>query len=254
MHVLVCVKRVPAPGARIVLTDDGLAIDTRHLGFTVSPHEECAVEEAVRLTEAGEGRSTVLTLGPDAAEEQLRTAISMGIGDGVLLATEQPEWDPRATAAAIAAAVTDLEDERGGYDLILLGAESADAANHQVGIRLAHALGRPVVTGVKGIDPADAEVTLRRDVAEGHEIYRLPLPAVACVKEGLNLPRYPSMRGRLTAKKAPIDRREVAPTTAGLTPVGLRTAPVAEPETVVLGHGADAAPAVVSMLEEVGVL
>ena len=71
MRVLVCVKRVPAPGARINVTDDGLAVDSAHLGFTTSPHEECAVEEAVRLTESSDDASvTVLTLGPPEAEEQ----------------------------------------------------------------------------------------------------------------------------------------------------------------------------------------
>ena len=78
MHILVCVKRVPATGGRIVLTADGQEIDTRYLGFTVSPHEECAVEEAVRIVEAQGGSSTVLTLGPAAAEEQLRDAMAVG--------------------------------------------------------------------------------------------------------------------------------------------------------------------------------
>lgn len=255
MHVLVCVKRVPAPGSRIVLTDDGRRIDTRHLGFTVSPHEECAVEEAARLTEAHGGRATVLTLGPPAAEEQLRTAVSMGVHDGVLLTTgDDEEWDAQATAAAIAAAVVDLEGERGAFDLVLFGAESADAANHQVGIRVARALGRHVATGIKAVEPGDGEVTLRRDVADGHEVYRLPLPAVACVKEGLNLPRYPSMRGRLAARKAPVEHRDPIRVGGGLHTLGLRNAAVAEPETVVLGHGAEAAPAVVRVLEEVGLL
>src|SRR5262245_40431908 len=98
MNVLVCIKRVPATGGRIMLTADGQEIDTRFLGFTVSPHEECAVEEAVRLTEAGGGTSTVLTLGPEAAVEQLRDALALGIGRAVLLETDGREWDAGATA------------------------------------------------------------------------------------------------------------------------------------------------------------
>ena len=254
MHVLVCVKRVPSPGARIVLRPDGLGIDTAHLGFTVSPHEECAVEEAVRIVETHGGRSTVLTLGPPAAEEQLRTAISMGAGDGVLLPTGEDEWDPQATAAAITSAIRTLEDEREPFDLVLFGAESADAANHQVGIRIAHALGREVVTGVKGLELGDGTVTLRRPVADGEEIHHLTPPAVVAVKEGLNLPRYPSMRGRLVAKKAPIRHIEPEHAPGGLRTLGLRNATQAEPDTVVLGHGADAAPAVADLFEEVGVL
>jgi electron transfer flavoprotein beta subunit len=254
MRILVCVKRVPAPGARIVLTDDGLAIDTRHLGFTVSPHEECAVEEAVRLVEAHTGRTTVLTLGPEEAEEQLRTALSMGVDDAVLLGTYGTEWDAQATAAAITSSVLDLEAEGGGFDLVLFGAESADAANHQIGIRVAHLLGRGVVTGVKGITVEQGEVALRRDVAEGHEIYRLPLPAVVCVKEGLNLPRYPSMRGRLAARNAPVVRHRPERTAGGMRTVRLHNATMTEPETVILGHGAEAAPGILRLFEETGLL
>ena len=77
MRILVCVKRVPMTGGTIVLTDDAQAIETRHLGFTISPHEECGVEEAVRLVEAQGGSSAVLTLGPDAAAEQLRDALAV---------------------------------------------------------------------------------------------------------------------------------------------------------------------------------
>ena len=82
VKILVCVKRVPMTGGRIVLTDDAQAIETRHLGFTISPHEECGVEEAVRLVEANGGESVVLTLGPAEAEEQLRDAMAIGVDRG----------------------------------------------------------------------------------------------------------------------------------------------------------------------------
>ena len=79
MNILVCVKRVPFTGGKINLTADGQDIETKHLGFTISPHEECAVEEAVRLSESQGASTTALTLGPAAAEEQLRDAMAMGI-------------------------------------------------------------------------------------------------------------------------------------------------------------------------------
>ncbi|MEX0953382.1 MAG: electron transfer flavoprotein subunit beta/FixA family protein [Nitriliruptoraceae bacterium] len=254
MNVLVCVRRVPSPGARIALTDDGQAVDTRHLGFTISPHEECAVEEAVQIVERHGGASTVLALGPVEAQDQLRTAISMGIDHGVLLPTDTTDVDPRATAHAIADAIRTLESEGAAFDLVLFGNESADAGNHQVGIRVAHALGRPVVSGIKQIDLDAGVATMHRSVADGLEVCELPLPAVAAVREGLNLPRYPAMRGRLLAKKAEI--RHLTPT---LQPGGLRTVRLRHPaqqvtETVVLGHGREAAAAVVDLLEEVGAL
>jgi electron transfer flavoprotein beta subunit len=254
MRLLVCVKRVPAPGAKITLTPDGSEVDTTHLGFTVSPHEECAVEEAVRLVAAHGGSSTVLTLGPLAAEDQLRNAIAMGIDHGTLLPMEGPEWDARAVAGAIVDAVRVLEEDDGRFDLMLFGNESADAGNHQVAVRVAHALGRPVVDGVKGIEVTDGEVALRRAVAEGHTVHHLPLPAVAAVKEGLNLPRYPAMRGRLMAKKATIRHVEPRHREGGLRRLRLRAPEQQRTETTVLGTGAAAAPAVADILEEVGLL
>ena len=101
MRILVCVKRVPLTGGKIVLTADEQAIETRHLGFTISPHEECGVEEAVRLVEQHGGEVTVLTLGPAEAEEQIRETLAIGADRGILLATDGAEWDPQATAAAI---------------------------------------------------------------------------------------------------------------------------------------------------------
>jgi electron transfer flavoprotein beta subunit len=255
MNLLVCVKRVPAPGARIVLTEDGLAIDTRHLGFTVSPHEECAVEEAVRLVERHGGTSTVMTLGPDEAQDQLRTAISMGVDRGVHLPIEELEWDASATAAALVDAVRTLETDQGApFDLILVGNESADAANHQVGIRLAHGLVRPVVAGAKGIDPSDGMVRVERPVDDGVDVYELAMPAIVSVKEGINLPRYPSMRGRLAAKKASIRQLEPTRADGGVRTLGFRHATQPDPEPRILGHGPEAAPAVVAILEEVGLL
>src|ERR1700733_1279608 len=148
MHILVCVKRVPLTGGKIVLTDDQRAISTKHLGFTVSPHEECGVEEAVQIVEREGGSVTVLTLGPAEAEEQLRDMMAIGADRAIHLVTDGEEWDAQATASAIVAAIR--ADEQ-SYDLILFGNESADAGNYQVPIRVAHALGLPCVTSIKAI-------------------------------------------------------------------------------------------------------
>jgi len=105
VNVLVCVKRVPATAGKITLTADEQEIDTRYLGFTVSPHEECAVEEAVRIVEAHGGSSTVLTLGPAEASDQLREAMAVGVDRAILLQTDGGEWNPVATASAITDAI-----------------------------------------------------------------------------------------------------------------------------------------------------
>ncbi|MCI0634488.1 MAG: hypothetical protein L0206_11325, partial [Actinobacteria bacterium] len=116
MRALVCVKRVPLTGGKIVLTDDAQAIETKHLGFTISPHEECGVEEAVRLIEASGGESVVLTLGPADAAEQLRDAMALGVDRAIHLVSDD-EWDAQATAAAIVDAIRADEATNGPFDL-----------------------------------------------------------------------------------------------------------------------------------------
>jgi electron transfer flavoprotein beta subunit len=255
VNILVCVKRVPATGGRINLTADGQEIDTRFLGFTVSPHEECAVEEAVRITEGQGGASTVLTLGPAAAEEQLRDAMAVGVDRAILLATDGREFDPIATSDAIVDAIRAQEMANGPFDLLLFGNEAADTGDFQVGIRVATALDRPIVTGVKSLTVADGRVVARREAAGGGwETYELPLPAVLSVKEGLNLPRYPSVPGRLRAKRKEIERVVPEWTSNGIRKLGLRLPQEQGTPVEIIGQGPEAAPAVVELLARIGVL
>ena len=256
LRVLACVKRVPAPGAQITLTADQRAVDAKNLAFTTSPHEECAVEEAIRIIEAHGGDITVLTVGPPEAEEQLRFSISVGAQHAVLVtndamaAGEDP--DPQATARAITETVRALEADAGPFDVLLFGNESADAGGFQVGVRVARALGRPIVNGIKGIEIAAGVLTARREGDAGFEVYRLALPAVVGVKEGINLPRYPTLPGRLRSKKAEVQTVASSPAGGGLAMVRFET-PIAEvTETALLGRGAAAAGAVVDLLYELG--
>ena len=249
MKILVCVKRVPITGGRIVLTADEQAIETRHLGFTISPHEECGVEEAVRIVEAQGGEVVVLTLGPPEAEEQLRDCMAIGADRGILLRTDGEEWDPQATAAAIVEAVR----ADGGFDLIIFGHESADSGNYQVGIRVAYALGHPVVTGLKGIAVEGDRVRCEREAAGGRDVYEAPLPTVLTVLEGLNLPRYPSVPGRLRAKSKPLAVSTPVRAESRLEKLRLVLPPGQGKQAEVLGRGAEAAPAVVEVMRSIGV-
>ena len=251
MNILVCVKRVPLTGGKMVLTDDQRAISTRHLGFTVSPHEECGVEEAVRLIEQHGGSSAVLTLGPPEAEEQLRDMMALGIDRAIHLVTNGEEWDPQATAQAITEAIGTEPDP---YDLILFGNESADAGNYQVAIRVAHKLGLPVVTGVKGITLTGDQLLCEQEVTGGRDVYVVPTPAVVTVKEGINLPRYPSVPGRLRAKRKPLTSSTPKRPEPKLEMVKLTLPQGAGKQAEVLGNGAGAAPAVVTLLDEMGLL
>jgi len=254
VNVLICVKRVPMTGGRMVLTEDEQAIATRHLGFTISPHEECGVEEAVRLVEAHGGESVVLTLGPPEAEEQLRDAMAIGAHRAIHLVTDGEEWDGQATAGAIVDAVAAERAAGVEYDLLFFGNESADVGGYQVGIRVAHALGLPCVTGVKGIDVADGRVRCEQEVPGGREVFELPLPAVVTVKEGLNLPRYPSVPGRMRAKTKPLAASTPARPASRLERRRLVVPEGQGKQAEILGHGAEAAPRVVEVLARVGVL
>jgi electron transfer flavoprotein beta subunit len=246
MRILVCVKRVPLTGGKMVLTADEQALETRHLGFTISPHEECGVEEAVRVVEAQGGEVTVLTLGPPEAEEQIRECLAIGADRGILLATDGEEWDAQATAAAIAARASD-------HDLIVFGNESADSGGFQVGIRVAQALGRPVATGLKGLTVEEGAVRCEQEVAGGRDVYRLPLPAVVTVLEGINLPRYPSVPAKLRARQKPIETVAVERPAPRLERLRLMVPEGQGKQAEILGSGPGAAPAVVEVMRELGV-
>ena len=237
----------------MVLTGDEQSIQTRHLGFTISPHEECGVEEAVRIVEAGGGEVVVLTLGPQEAVEQLRECMALGADRALHLVSEE-EWDAQATAAAIVDAVrAEQSGDAAPFDLIVFGNESADAGNYQVGIRVAYALGLPVVTGLKGLTVEDGRARCEQETAGGRDVYLVPLPAVVTVKEGLNLPRYPSVPAKLRANRKPVDARPVSRPASRLEKLRLVVPEGAGKQAEVLGHGADAAPAVVEVMQKLGV-
>jgi electron transfer flavoprotein beta subunit len=255
MKICVCVKRVPMVGGTIRLTPDGLDLDTAMSGFTISPHEECAVEEAIQITArlgAGTGR-------PGGAPGS-GTSGGPGGGGVTVLTLGPPE-----------AAITDAV-RADGYDLLLFGNESADTGGYQVPIRVAHALGLPCVTGIKKLqivadptadptgDPAADvyRIVAGRDYRGTEELFDLPLPAVVSVKEGINLPRYPSLPGRLRAKRAVIERIEPRRGADGLRKDGLAVPASSRTRAQILGSGTgtgtDAVPALVALLDELGIL
>ena len=254
MRVLVCVKRVPFTGGKMVLAADSMSLETKHLGFTISPHEECGVEEAVRLIEANGGESVVLTLGPPEAVEQLRDSMALGMDRAIHLQTDATEWDPEATAAAIVDAIRTDEAASGAFDLILFGNESADSGGFQVGLRVARALGRPAVTGLKGVKPEGGSVRCEQEVDDGRDVYLVPMPAVLTVKEGLNLPRYPSVPGRMRAGRKPVATSTPSRPLARLELVRFVVPPGQGRRAEVLGSGVSAAPAVVEMMRKIGVV
>ncbi|MCW2772583.1 MAG: Electron transfer flavoprotein subunit beta [Nocardioides sp.] len=245
--VLVCIKRVVDSSSEVVLTDDGQAVDGRFAGFTMSTHEECAVELAVQVAAATGGTATVLTLGDADATEQLRSALAVGCTAAVHIVADSQTFGPADVAREIAAVAAD-------HDLVLLGNDAADSGDFQVGIRLAYELGRPVVNGVTNVVVEGDTVVARGAGPDGHETYRVPLPAVVTILEGGVEPRYPTVPGRMKAKKIAIDERAPSAEPVGPARVRLLLPPPAPSNVQILGKGADAAPAVVDLLEQLGVL
>ncbi len=251
MEILVCIKRYILAGSEFVLTADGTEIDARQLGYTLAPHEEVAVEQAIRFVEEFGGSTTVLSLGVPEDEEQMREQMAIGADRGLLLATDGSEWDPQATAAAIVDAV---RAQPQAFDIIMFGAEAADSNNSQVGIRVAHALGLPIVTNVRGVSITDGVARCERVVGNNREVYEVRLPAVLTTREGLNIPRYPSVPGRIKARKKPIDTTTPAKPAAKVEKVRLIVPPNQKTGATILGNGPAAAAAAVAMMEEIGVL
>lgn len=256
MDILVCIKRVPAPGSKIVLTEDEQMINTKNLGFAISPHEECAVEEAVQIKEKLGGETTVLTLGAAESVEQLRGSLAMGIDHAIHLETDGQDWEPIPTAKAILEAIKSQRENGRSFDLYLFGNESADSGGYQVGVRVAHALDIPCLTGIKSIEFVDGKAIAQKEaVGGGWEIYEVDLPAVMTVKEGINLPRYPSLPGRMRAKKKPIETTTLSTHPGGgLEKIRLKTPVEQASEVEILGYGPEAAEKVVDIMKELRIL
>lgn len=251
--VLVCIKRVPDSSGTVTLTGDGQGVDGRFAGFTVSAHEECAVELAVQVASATGGTATAVTLGPPESVEQLRNALAVGCGAATLVVADGTTYGPADVAREIAGVVRAHEAEGRPHDLVLLGNDAADSGDFQVGIRLAYELGRPVVNGVTTVSVADGVVTARGEGPEGHETFRVPLPAVVTILEGGVEPRYPTVPGRMKAKKVQVEERQPTGEMVGAHRVRMTLPPPVSSQVVILGEGAAAAPAVVDLFEQLGV-
>jgi electron transfer flavoprotein beta subunit len=254
VDVLVCVKRVVDSTGKVTLAPDEQSIDGRYAGYTLSRHEECAIELAVRAAKTTDGSSTVVTIGDADAEEQLRTALAMGVDAATHVLADASRLGPADVAQELAAVVRDHAADGRSYGLVLLGNDAADSGDFQVGIRLAHELGRPVVNGANSAEVKDDRVIALVNGPEGHETYDVPLPVVVTVLEGGVEPKYPSVPGRMKAKRVVIEQREAASEPAGPSRVRLRLPEPPPSQVQILGTGPEAAAAVVDLLETLGVV
>ncbi len=257
VRVLVCVKRIPDVAGEVMLTADAQAVDARFVGHTVSNHESSAVELAIRVADATGGSVSLLSVGPAESTEQLRHMLGLGCHAATLVEADPTALGPADVAREIAVVVTDHGARGGaddGYDLVLLGNDAGDSGDFQVGIRLAYALGWPVVNGVSVVETAEGRAITRNDGPEGEETFSVPLPAVVTVLEGGVEPRYPTLKGRMAAKKVEIETRTLAGEPAGSGRLKLVVPPPAPSDVEVLGQGPEAAARVVDLFASLGVL
>jgi electron transfer flavoprotein beta subunit len=241
VKIAVCIKRVPDTETRIKVAADGKSIDENGVKFVLNPYDEFAVEEALRLKErAGSGEVVVVSLGGDASQETIRTALAMGADRGVLLRTPARSLDPLAVARVLAA-------ELRGYDLVLFGKLAIDDYSHAVGPMVAELLGVPCVSSIAHLDLADGNGTAEREIEGGIEVVEFALPAVLTADKGLNEPRYPALRGIMLAKKKPLEVKDVTLEPGGIEVLEL-TLPPERSGGRILGEGPDAVPALIDAL------
>ncbi|TWA85984.1 electron transfer flavoprotein beta subunit [Azospirillum brasilense] len=223
MKVLVPVKRVVDYNVKIRVKADGSGVETANVKMSMNPFDEIAVEEAVRLKEAGKATEViVVTVGPTAAQETLRTALAMGADRGILVQTDA-ETQPLAVAKVLKALV-----EKEGPTLVILGKQAIDDDCNQTGQMLAALLGWPQGTFASKVVPGEGSLTVTREIDGGLETVQLTLPAVVTADLRLNEPRYASLPNIMKAKKKPIET--LAPDALGVDVAPrLTTLKVAEP-------------------------
>jgi electron transfer flavoprotein beta subunit len=207
VKIVVCVKQVPDTEADIRVRADGKSIDEYNIKFIVNPYDEYALEEAIKLKEAGKADSVIaVSLGSDRVKEALRTAVAMGVDDVMHLKTGSDSMDGLTAAACLADWIRNSE-----CDLVLLGKEAIDDGNMQIGPMLSELLDRPCVSVVTKLTVDGARVTVERECEGGVEVLETGLPCIVTCQKGLNEPRYPSIRGVMMAKKKQIQEIDVHP-------------------------------------------
>ena len=253
MNIVVLIKRVPDTETRIQLKDGKVV--TEGISWIISPYDEYAVEEALRIVEKHTGKVTLLCLGPDEAKETIRKGLALGADDAIHL--NDPGFlggDASTTAKVLAAALKKMQ-----YDLVLAGKQAVDEDNAQVAVRVSELLNLPQVNSVIKLEFGDDKKSAKclREVDGDRDMATTSLPAIITAQQGLNEPRYPSLKGIMGAKKKPITDWKAADLgidPASLAPklevVKLDPPPARPPGKLIPGDAATAAKELVRLLHE----
>jgi electron transfer flavoprotein beta subunit len=243
MKVAVCVNHVPDTETKIKVAADAVAIDRTGVNFMLSPYDEFAVEEGLRLREKAGGEVTVLSLGGDAHKETLRKALAMGVDKAVLLKDDAAR-DSFGIAHGLAEELRTLAP-----DVVLFGKQSIDYDGAQVGTMVAEMLGLPSASVVVKLEIRDGRALCEREIEGGHEVVETLLPAVFTAQKGLNEPRYPSLKGIMAAKTKPIAEKPAASAPARVETLRMRK-PAAKSSGKIVGTDKSAVPELIRLLHE----
>jgi electron transfer flavoprotein beta subunit len=254
MKIVVCVKQVPDTETRVRVAPEGTAIVEADVNWIVSPYDEFAIEEALRIKEAKGGEVVVVTVGPDRAQSALRTGLAMGADAAVHVKDPLLDRaDPLATARALAAAIRG----QAPFDLVLCGQQGVGGDNSQVPGLLAELLDLPQVTVAVKVEVQDGKAVVEREIEGGRETWETGLPAVVSAQKGLNEPRYASLKGIMAAKKKPlqvVDAAGLGLDASALAPKVKTTAielpPPRPPVTMIEGDADTQAKELVRLLHE----
>ena len=243
MKLAACINHVPDTAAKINIGADGKTIDKTGVTYVISPYDEFAVEECLRLKEKNGGDVTVISLGGDTHKETLRKTLAMGADKAVLLKDDGMR-DSFGVARALADYLKELSP-----DIVFFGKQSVDYDDGAVGVMVAEMLGLPSVSVVVKLDVAGGKASAEREIEGGREVVEISLPAVFTAQKGLNEPRYPSLKGIMGAKNKPIEERPASPVTARTELLQMQKPP-AKPAGRIIGTDISAVPELVRLLHE----
>ena len=243
MKVVVCINHVPDTESRIKVGTDGVSIDRTGINFMMSPYDEIALEEGLRMREKFKGEVVALSLGGDGNKETLRKALAMGVDKAILLKDDGVR-DSFAVAKSLADEIKSLAP-----DVILFGKQSIDYDDAQVGTLVAELLGLPSVAVAVKIEIGDGKAVCEREIEGGHEVVETRLPAVFQAQKGLNEPRYPSLKGIMAAKSKPIEEKPASQAEVRVETVQLRK-PAAKNPGRILGTDKTAVGELIRLLHE----
>lgn len=205
LNSVVCIAQVPDTESRIKIGAGGKRIDEAGLKFIVSPYDEFALEEAIRLKDKQGGDVTVISFGPDRVQQALRECLARGATKAMHIKGEVADADALGVAKVLAAAIKSVP-----HDVVFLGKQGVGMDNSLVGPMVAEILGYPQVNVVTHFEIGDGKATAHREIEGAEEVIEVSLPAVITAQKGLNEPRYAQLKGIMAAKKIPIESKSVA--------------------------------------------